>query len=84
MPLANEQDSCREFARNVGREYPERAWISTPFDTWEPNPFYVGPAVPHPYSDEPRDTDGSLPNENGEGQEAENDRYAQRANPEEH
>jgi len=37
-----------EYAREHGRQDPERAWISTPFDTWERNPAYTGPPVPHP------------------------------------
>ena len=49
--LATPQEACREYARNVGIEYPDRAWILTHFDTWERNPFYHGPAVPHPESD---------------------------------
>jgi hypothetical protein len=40
VALATEQDACREHARNVGREFPEGAWISTPYDTWGRNPFY--------------------------------------------
>ncbi len=46
--LATETEACREYARNVGHERPEDAWILTDWDTWEPNPFYCGPAVPHP------------------------------------
>lgn len=45
--LANEQDACREYAANCGSD---RAWVLTPFDTWEPNPHYRGPRVPHPES----------------------------------
>ena len=26
----------------------DTAWILSPYDTWERNPFYSGPAVPHP------------------------------------
>lgn len=40
--LATPTEACREFARNVGAECPEREWISTPFDSWERNPFYRG------------------------------------------
>jgi hypothetical protein len=46
--FASPSDACREYARNVGRDRPDTAWISTPYDTWEPNPFYRGPAQPHP------------------------------------
>ncbi len=59
MPLATDQDSCREYARNVGRENPNRAWINTPQDSWERNPFYCGPAAPHP-EEEPFDSDGDM------------------------
>ena len=55
MPLATETDACREYARNVGREDQERAWILTHYDTWERNPFYSGPPVPHPEA--PQDDD---------------------------
>lgn len=41
-----------EYAREHGRDRPDQAWIASPFDTWEPNPFYTGPKVPHPESDE--------------------------------
>ena len=46
--LATPADACREYAANVGADHPDRAWILTDFDTWERNPFYHGPAVPHP------------------------------------
>lgn len=46
--LATPTEACREYARNVGAERPEDAWILTDWDTWEPNPYYHGPAVPHP------------------------------------
>jgi len=50
--LATDRDSCLEYARNAGMDNPDRAWINTPQDTWERNPFYHGPAVPHPEADE--------------------------------
>jgi hypothetical protein len=53
MALATEMESCREFARNVGRDEPARAWILTPQDCWIANPFYHGPAVRHPEDDYP-------------------------------
>jgi len=49
--LATEDDACREYACNVGRERPEQAWILTDYDTWQANPFYAGPAVRHPEDD---------------------------------
>lgn len=41
-----------QYAGAHGAETPDRAWILSPFDTWEPNPHYRGPAVPHPEDDE--------------------------------
>jgi len=43
----------REFAEEHGRDRPDLAWIGTPYDTWEPNPFYDGRygVVPHPEDD---------------------------------
>jgi hypothetical protein len=41
----------KEYAREHGRENPDQAWINTPMDTWEPNPFYRGPPVRHPEDD---------------------------------
>lgn len=52
--LATPAEACREYARNYGSEHPERPWILTDFDTWERNPYYHGPEVPHPES-EPED-----------------------------
>lgn len=43
--------ACKEYARNVGAERPDLAWISTPLDSWERNPFYSGPPVQHPEDD---------------------------------
>jgi hypothetical protein len=49
--LATPTEACREYARNVGAEQPDRAWILTDYDTWERNPFYHGPPAPHPEDD---------------------------------
>lgn len=46
--LATSTDAVREYAENVGRENRDRAWILSPYDTWERNPFYEGPPQPHP------------------------------------
>jgi hypothetical protein len=51
MPLATDTEACREYARNVGAERPERPWILTDYDTWERNPFYSGPPARHPEDD---------------------------------
>ncbi len=41
-------DTCREYAANSGQYRPKEPWILTPYDTWERNPCYAGPEVPHP------------------------------------
>ena len=46
--LATPTNAVREYAENVGREFRDRAWILSPYDTWERNPFYEGPEQPHP------------------------------------
>lgn len=48
--LATDSDACREYASHVGFGDPETAWICTPHDTWERNPSYIGPLIPHPES----------------------------------
>lgn len=48
--IATPQEAAREQAYNEGRDNPGRAWVLTFFDTWERNPFYAGPPVPHPES----------------------------------
>lgn len=42
------REACREYALNVGRDNPDQAWIVTPLDTYERNPFYRGAPQPHP------------------------------------
>jgi len=51
MPLATISEACREYAANVGADRPDVAWIITDWDSWEPNPFYSGPLMPHPEED---------------------------------
>lgn len=43
------------YVRAVGDEHHERAWICSDRDAWYPNPFYTGPAVPHPEDDSAHD-----------------------------
>jgi len=38
----------REYAENVGSDNRDRAWILSDRDVWYRNPYYTGPAVPHP------------------------------------
>lgn len=49
--LATMSDAVREYAENVGQENADRQWILSPYDSWERNPFYRGPAQPHPEED---------------------------------
>lgn len=53
------QEAVAEYAREHGRINRESAWILSPFDTWERNPFYQGPPQRHPedysYDDEEND-----------------------------
>ncbi len=52
MTIATYSEAAREYAYNAGMDDPKRAWILTPWDSWEPNPHYAGPKVPHPEADE--------------------------------
>lgn len=58
--MSYENEALRDYALNVGQNFPEKAWINTPHDTWELNPFYRGPAVPHPESHAPYEPDETL------------------------
>lgn len=49
--LATPDDACKEYASNAGEDRPECAWILTPFDSWERNPYYDGPPATHPEED---------------------------------
>jgi len=42
----SEWDQADAYQR--GEENPEAAWVLTDRDNWYPNPFYRGPAMPHP------------------------------------
>ena len=50
--IATYPEAMKEYAANAGSDRPEQAWILTPWDVWEPNPAYHGPAVMHPEMDE--------------------------------
>ena len=42
-------EALHQYAAAHGEDRPDQAWILSPFDTWESNPFYNGPAgAPHP------------------------------------
>lgn len=45
---ATVNEAIDEYARNAGAMFPDRAWLSTSWDTWVQNPHYSGPPVPHP------------------------------------
>jgi len=50
--FATVADACREYATNVGAEYPAREWLLTDYDAWVPNPHYFGPPTGvHPEED---------------------------------
>lgn len=51
MALATLAEADREYARNVGQQRPEQAWILSDRDVWYANPFYSGPPQPHPEDD---------------------------------
>jgi hypothetical protein len=50
------QEADRQYAHESGRDRPQQAWILSDRDVWYANPFYTGPAVPHP--DDEGDDDG--------------------------
>jgi hypothetical protein len=43
-------DRLRQFAGVYGEERPEQAWLLSDQDVWVANPYYTGPAEPHPES----------------------------------
>lgn len=48
MSTATIAEADAEFARNVGAQQPQQAWILSDRDVWYRNPSYRGPPVPHP------------------------------------
>jgi hypothetical protein len=42
----------RADAAQRGEENPDAAWVCTDRDVWHANPYYKGPAMPHPESQE--------------------------------
>lgn len=49
---ATMRDLLGDWARSVGDERPEVAWLLSDLDVWVRNPYYRGPAAPHPECDE--------------------------------
>ncbi|CAM3843394.1 hypothetical protein VRRI112168_02865 [Vreelandella rituensis] len=45
---SSETELMRDQAAYIGEQRRDRAWISTSWDIWEPNPHYQGPPQPHP------------------------------------
>jgi len=54
-PEQRTREEVRAYVHLAGAEDPEAAWILSPYDTWEQNPHYTGPPVPHPDDLEPYD-----------------------------
>ena len=48
---ATDTDWDRSDARQCGGYDADVAWVLTDRDVWHRNPFYNGPAVPHPEDD---------------------------------
>lgn len=43
--------ALRQYAAAHGEAHPDQEWISTPYDTWEKNPFFRGTPGRHPEDD---------------------------------
>ena len=51
--LATMADAVQEYAMWVGKDKPLQQWILSDYDTWEKNPFYIGPDQGHPEWSDP-------------------------------
>jgi hypothetical protein len=49
--VATEGEWDQAGAHQIGCLYPDRAWINSDRDVWYANPYYKGPAQPHPEDD---------------------------------
>ena len=47
-----QQEAHAEMIQIFGSENPDKEYILTDYDVWEKNPYYHGPAGPHPEDDE--------------------------------
>ena len=56
--VASDSEWDRAGASEMGAEDRDRAWILSDRDVWYANPYYVGPAVPHPEDDQYEDEAG--------------------------
>lgn len=45
-------EAIEEQRQIFGAENPDRQWILSSWDTWERNPFYLGPEQLHPEDDD--------------------------------
>jgi hypothetical protein len=41
----------RQYAEGYGQDHRQQAWVLSDRDVWYANPYYIGPAVPHPEDD---------------------------------
>ena len=48
MDYNYETEAVRQYTYEVGSQLTNQAWILSPYDTWEKNPFYIGEPQPHP------------------------------------
>ena len=46
--MSYETQAVRQWAWEVGQDRTDCAWLCSPYDSWEPNPHYSGPAARHP------------------------------------
>lgn len=46
--MMTQSDHDNHEAMVLGDMKPDQAWILTDRDVWHKNPYYTGPAVPHP------------------------------------
>jgi hypothetical protein len=49
--MMTQSDHDRHEAMVFSEMKPDQAWILTDRDVWHRNPYYTGPAVPHPEDD---------------------------------
>lgn len=47
------RDAIGEYAYTVGHSRPLDQWLLSDYDTWEYNPFYIGPDQGHPEHEYP-------------------------------
>jgi hypothetical protein len=50
--VATYAEAFAEYARNIGDQFADHAWLLTDWDVWVPNPHYCGPPQRHPEDDQ--------------------------------